>query len=101
MSEEQDELEAAYEELNHAIRKVVVHEGLDVNHGMVTDWVLVTAIQGFNNDGDPQAMTLTLVPPASVGGGIPGYRVVGLLDVALNELRYEIAAPYQGSVEEE
>lgn len=100
MSEERDELDQAYEELNDAVRKVVAFEGLDTNHGLVTDWVLVTAIQGFSDDGDPQAMTLTLVPPASVNGGIPGYRVVGLLDVALNELRYEISAPYHGDVSE-
>lgn len=98
MSEEHDELLEAYEELDLALRKVVTLEGLE--RGMVTDWVTVAAVQGFDDDGGAHSITLTLSPPISGGSGAPVYRLVGLLDVALNELRSSISAPYYGDMNE-
>jgi hypothetical protein len=97
MSEEHDELLEAYGELDLALRKVVTLEGLEV--GMVTDWVTVAAVQGFDNEGEPHSVTLTLSPPVLGSTVAPLYRLIGLLDVALNELRFQISAPYYGDVE--
>lgn len=96
MSEDNErELRDAYEEVNQAIRKVVALEGLNTEYGMVTDWVTVAAIQGFDDEGESRSATLTLTPPTTgTHGCIPTYRIVGLLDLALHEARNSTLVMY-------
>lgn len=103
MSEDKEEelLREAYGRLRDTIAEIVALEGVDVSEAMVTDWVTVAAVQGYDEDGEPYSGTITVVPPTLGSyGGIPRYRVVGLLDVALTEARHPTVAPHEGEYEE-
>ncbi|MFD9463491.1 hypothetical protein [Streptomyces sp. NPDC060027] len=79
------ELKAAYRRLEEAIRAVSELEGA---RGVITEWVVVTAHQSYDEDGDPSVQIGQWMPD---GGEVPYHRVMGLLDYALTMRRAEIA----------
>lgn len=78
------ELKAAYQRLAEAIRDVSQLEGAE---GIITEWVVVTAHQSFDDDGDPTVQIGQWMPD---GGEVPYHRVMGLLDYALTMRRAAI-----------
>ena len=82
----QPELKAAYQRLADSIDEVVRLEGAE---GVLTEWVLVTATQRFDEDGDGLTQVGITLPDG--GGQVPYHRVMGLLDYALTRYRAEIA----------
>ncbi|MFD9564361.1 hypothetical protein [Streptomyces sp. NPDC059994] len=80
------ERKAAYQQLEEAIRRVNELEGAD---GVLTEWVVVTATQSFDGDGDGLTQVGKLLPDG--GGQVPYHRLMGLLDYALTCCRAEVA----------
>lgn len=78
-----DERKAVYEQLEDAIREVAEFEGAQ---GVMTEWIVVTAHQHFDEDGDGQVQIGQWVPVNQV----PYHRLMGLLDYALTMRRSEI-----------
>jgi hypothetical protein len=79
------ELKDAYQRLSQAVEDVSQLEG---SEGVLTEWVIVTAWQRYDNDGDGITQVVTLLPDG--GGGVPYHRMMGLLDYALTRCRAEI-----------
>ncbi|GAA0501071.1 hypothetical protein [Streptomyces olivaceiscleroticus] len=80
------ELRDAYQRLEDAITEVCHLEGFN---GVLTEWVLVSAAQRYDEDGDGISQVGVLVPD---GGGQVGYhRLLGLLDYAQVRMRAEVA----------
>lgn len=79
------EVKAAYQRLEDAITEVARLEEAD---GVLTDWVIVTAHQRFDGEGDALTQVGKLLPGA--GGNIPYHRIMGLLDYALTLCRAEV-----------
>jgi hypothetical protein len=82
-----DDLKSAYRRLEEAVRDVARLEGAQ---GVLLEWVVVTAHQRYDDDGDPQVLIGQLMPN---GGEVPYHRVMGLLDYALTMRRHEITEP--------
>lgn len=80
------ELKAAYVRLEEAIRGV---SELDGYEGVMTEWVIVTSHQRFDEDGDGVTQYGILLPEG--GGQTPHHRVLGLLDFQLTRLRAQAA----------
>ncbi|MFJ9657603.1 hypothetical protein ACIRPR_06495 [Streptomyces griseoflavus] len=80
------EAKAAYQRLRDAIEEVARLEGTE---GVLTEWVVVTAHQRYDEDGDGITQIATLVPEG--GGQTPYHRLMGLLDYALTRCRAEVA----------
>lgn len=82
------ELKAAYQQLEAAIQHITELEGAE---GVLLEWVVVTAHQHYDNEGDPRTQIGQWVP----GGGdhVPYHRLMGLLDYALTSRRAEITEP--------
>lgn len=78
------EQQQAHEDLEQAIRKAVTAEGWD---GLVTDAIVICAVQGFDDEGESVTHIARLIPG---GGEIPSYRAMGLLDYALAGFRNDI-----------
>ncbi|MGW3144870.1 hypothetical protein ACWDG1_09345 [Streptomyces sp. NPDC001177] len=78
----------AYQRLEAAIQDVARLEGAE---GVLLEWVVVTAHQHYDDDGDPQVQVGQWVP----GGGdhVPYHRLLGLLDYATTMRRHEITEP--------
>ncbi|MER7814566.1 hypothetical protein [Streptomyces sp. NPDC096153] len=81
------ELKAAYRRLEAAIREVAEEEGCE---GVMTEWIVVTAHQRLDDEGDGVTQIGRLVPDG--GGTVPYHRTMGLLDYALTMARAEIVA---------
>ena len=81
-----DEKKAAYQRLADAIDEVARLEGAQ---GVLTEWVLVTATQHYDEDGDGLTQVGITLPDG--GGQVPYHRVMGLLDYALTRYRAEVA----------
>lgn len=81
-----DEKKDAYQRLAEAVDEVVRLEGAE---GVLTEWVLVTATQCFDEDGDGLTQIAITLPDG--GGQVPYHRVMGLLDYALTRYRAEVA----------
>lgn len=79
-----DELKAAYQQLEKSIGEVARLEGAQ---GVLLEWVVVTAHQRYDDDGDPQVQIGQWMPD---GMDVPYHRVMGLLDYALTLRRHEI-----------
>lgn len=73
---------AAYQRLEAAILEVAQLEGAQ---GITTDWVVVAAVQRFEDD-EQRTQILRLLPPNDT----PYHRVMGLLDYAHTLYRHEI-----------
>lgn len=73
-------LSDAYEQLEQAIRAVAHHEQYE---GLVTDWVVITAVQTHDPNGNDLTAVGRLTPP----GRLPYYRLLGLIEYAAAELR--------------
>lgn len=82
MSDEQ----VLYRRLAQAIEAVARYEEAE---GVLTEWVVVTATERFDDDGTKLTQICTLLPADHV----PYHRVMGLLDYALSLKRAEITAP--------
>lgn len=82
------DLAAAYGRLEDAIREV---SELDDFDGVLTEWVVLTCHQRFDDDGDGIAQYGALLPDG--GGQIPHHRIMGLLDFQLARLRASAAEP--------
>lgn len=82
------ELKAAYQQLEDAIRTVSELEGAE---GVITEWIVVTAHQSYDDDGDPRTQIGQWMPGG--GDGVPYHRAMGLLDYALTMRRAEITQP--------
>lgn len=54
---------------------------------MLTEWVVVTAHQSYDDNGQPSVQIGQWMPD---GGEIPFHRVMGLLDYALTLRRHQI-----------
>lgn len=80
------ELKAAYARLEEAIRDVSEQDGCE---GVMTEWVIVTSHQQFDEDGDGITQYGLLLPEG--GGRTPHHRVLGLLDFQLTRLRAQAA----------
>jgi hypothetical protein len=80
------ELKPAYERLADAVEEVVRLEGAQ---GVLTEWVLVTSTQRYDQDGD--GLTQVGITLPNGGGQVPFHRVMGLLDYALTRYRAEVA----------
>lgn len=81
-----DELKAAYRRLETAIRDV---SELEDYEGVMTEWVIVTSHQRFDDDGDGITQYGILLPEG--GGHTPHHRAMGLLDFQLTRLRAQAA----------
>lgn len=79
-----DDRQAAYRQLEEAIREVARLEGAQ---GVLLEWVVVTAHQRYDEEGDPLVQVGQWMPN---GGEVPYHRVMGLLDYALTLRRHEI-----------
>lgn len=79
-----DELEEAYHRLAEAVREVSTLEGA---RGVLIEWVVVTAHQSYDDNGQPSVQIGQWMPD---GGEIPFHRVMGLLDYALTLRRHQI-----------
>jgi len=79
--------EDAYQRLADAIDAVARIEGAD---GILTEWVVVTATQRYDEDGVALTQVCTLLPH---GGQVPHHRLMGLLDYALTLTRAAITEP--------
>jgi hypothetical protein len=79
------DLNAAYERLADAITDVAQLEG---TQGVLTEWVVVTSHQRYDDDGEQLVQIGQWLP----GGGdaVPYHRVMGLLDYALTLRRHDI-----------
>jgi hypothetical protein len=77
---------AAYQRLEDAIKEVARIEEAE---GVLTEWVVVTAFQRYDDEGDALTQVGTLLPDG--GGHVPYHRMMGLLDYALTRCRAEIA----------
>lgn len=75
--------EEAYERLERAIREVAA---LNEFEGLVTDWIVVAAVQQFGENGEDLTTVARLMPD----GRIPWYRVMGLIDVAHAGMHNEV-----------
>lgn len=91
-----EELKAAYEELDQAVRKIVTYEGIE---GLVTDYVTVAAVQKFDTDGVGLSMVARILPDG--GTNIPPYRLMGLLDYAKQDLVDDVFSPITFHPEDE
>lgn len=80
------EKKAAYARLEEAIHDV---SRLEEAEGVMTEWVIVTSHQQFDDDGDGITQYGMLVPNG--GGQTPHHRVLGLLDFQLTRLRAQAA----------
>jgi hypothetical protein len=78
------EYKAAYDRLAEAIRDVSNLEGAE---GVITEWVVVSAHQHYDDDGQQQTQIGQWMPG---GDPVPYHRVMGLLDYALTLRRAEI-----------
>lgn len=76
-------LAQAYAELEAAIRQVAA---LEEHEGLVTDWVVLAAVQQVTGDGVDLTTMARLMPD----GRIPYYRLLGLVAFAQSEIRDEI-----------
>lgn len=79
-----DDRKAAYGRLAEAIRDVSQLEGAE---GVITEWVVVTAHQHYDDDGDTRVQIGQWMPD---GDEVPYHRVMGLLDYALTLRRAQI-----------
>ncbi|MEU6520450.1 hypothetical protein ACFYOF_06170 [Streptomyces sp. NPDC007148] len=80
------ELKAAYARLAGAIEETARLEGAE---GVLTEWVVVFATQGYDDDGDGVTQIGTALPDG--GGHVPYHRLMGLLDYALTRCRAVVA----------
>ena len=80
------DLKAAYERLAHSIEEVARLEGAE---GVLTEWVVVSATQRFDDDGVGVTQVGITLPDG--GGQVPYHRVMGLLDYALTRYRADVA----------
>lgn len=78
------DLADAYRRLAEAVREVSSLEGAQ---GVLTEWVVVTAHQSYDDAGQPSVQIGQWMPD---GGEIPFHRVMGLLDYALTLRRHQI-----------
>lgn len=83
--EDTDQLKAAYANLEAAIAEAGRLQDFD---GLITEWVVVAAVQSYDDDGDVRVQVGTLLP---VDGGVPYHRVMGLLDYSLTRCRAAVA----------
>lgn len=81
------EQRAADDALRQAIQDTLAAYGW--GEGILTDWIVVTASQRFDDDGHAVTSVAKLVDEDIV----PHYRLMGLLDQALTELRAEVTTP--------
>lgn len=77
----------AYEKLRQAIETCA---RLDHAEGVLTDWVVLYATQGYDAHGASRAQAGRLLPAES--GGAQYYRLLGLLDYAQTRARAEVAS---------
>ncbi|MFG3244209.1 hypothetical protein [Streptomyces sp. NPDC048157] len=84
MSEANPELKTAYQRLEEAIDNVMRLEDFQ---GVMTEWIVVTSTQRYEDGGITQVGTL--VPEGA--GAVPYHRLIGLLDYALTRMRAEVA----------
>jgi len=87
------ELTEAYEDLDKALRKVLILEE-NKNSGnkgsfMLTDYLIISAVQGVDDDGDTCTGITYTMPP---GINMPWYRVMGLVSFTMARLS-RMAAP--------
>lgn len=80
------DLKAAYGRLEQAIHDVSACEGTE---GVMTEWVVLTSHQKFDDDGDGVTEYGILLPEG--GGQTPHHRVMGLLDLQLTRMRAQAA----------
>lgn len=59
----------------------------DTGGGILTDWIVIAAQQGFDEDGDATTSVGLLLPNDS----FPMYRILGLLDYAATVERAHVA----------
>ncbi|MER5715698.1 hypothetical protein [Streptomyces sp. NPDC002132] len=85
------DLKAAYERLTKSIDEVARLEGAE---GVITEWVIVFAVQRFDSDGDGITQVGITLPDG--GGQVPYHRVMGLLDYALTRCRADVAEAEAG-----
>ncbi|MCI3279150.1 hypothetical protein [Streptomyces cylindrosporus] len=83
-SDPADDLKSAYRRLEEAIGDVARLEGAQ---GVMLEWIVVTAHQRYDEDGDPKVQIGQWLPD---GMDVPYHRVMGLLDYALTMRRGEI-----------
>lgn len=80
------EQQAADEAIRTAIQNALAVYGWS-GDGVLVDYAVVTASQRFADDGS----TLTSYARLMTNGAVPHYRIIGLLDVHLTELRIDAA----------
>lgn len=81
------ELERAYKQLDTALRKILTLEeaadGQKNGSFLLTDYIVISAVQGVDNEGDTcTGITYTLPPNQD----IPWYRLMGLVEFTKNRL---------------
>jgi len=86
VADEDTDLKTAYQRLEEAITEVGRLEGYE---GVITEWVIVTAVTRFDDNGNGITQVGTLLPEG--GGQVPYHRVMGLLDYSLTLCRADIA----------
>jgi hypothetical protein len=84
MTDTDPELKDAYQRLEVAIEQVMRLEDFQ---GVMTEWIVVTSTQRYEEGGITQVGTL--VPEGA--GAVPYHRLIGLLDYALTRMRAEVA----------
>lgn len=89
MSAPREELAAANERLTAAINDLRLLVWDDGRERMLTDYVVVFAEQGFDEDGDPVTVTGQLYPD----GYLAGYRALGLLAMAQHHVAHGTTEP--------
>ena len=77
---------SAYRRLAEAIDEVARLEG---SEGVLTEWVVIGALQRYDEDGDGITSIAMLLPDG--GGQVPYHRSMGLLDYALTRMRSDVA----------
>lgn len=82
------EEKAADEKLTEAIELVTQVYNPDLNMGILTDYIVIAAYQGFDADGDDETH-VTMHPR---DGSLPLYRIMGLLDYSQAHERGTVAS---------
>lgn len=74
--DEYDALVKAYRQIEKSLREIVVIQGRE---GLLTDWVILSAVQSFDPDGVPVTNTGWHTNPES---SMPYHRLLGLVEYA-------------------
>lgn len=83
MTERDQQLKQAYQQLDDAVRKIATLEITPT--GMVSDWVVSVGLLAYDDEGNMESTVEPILPEE--GRVTPLYRITGLLDGLLNKYR--------------